>query len=140
MKDSNNFSSKITRDALGNFNKLEGFDDQNNLVIREEISNHDGKKNWRSALTGWPLDASLSYNYYIFFGGYFNEPSGGSKDDKLYWAYDDNGNYTGKLVLINNFTFTGQYNSNGYLTKAFVKDAVDSANDATRIYSYSDCQ
>jgi hypothetical protein len=66
MKDSNNYSNKITRDALGNFNKLEAFDNQNNLVVREEISSYDGKKNWRSAFTDWPLDVSMSYNYYFF--------------------------------------------------------------------------
>lgn len=56
MKDSNNYSSKITRDAQGNFLKNESYDDKNNLIVRVEDSIYDGKKNWRSALTGWPID------------------------------------------------------------------------------------
>jgi hypothetical protein len=76
----------------------------------------------------------------LFYGGYFNESSGGSDDDKLYSALDDNGNYTGKLVLTNNFTFSKQFNSKGFPTQSILKDAVNSANNATRTYTYSDCQ
>lgn len=140
MKDSDNNSNKITRDALGNFIKSEVYDSKNNLVLKEEITSYDGKKNWRSSLSGWPIDVSMYYGSYIYYGGYFNEPSGGSDDDKLYSALDDNGNYTGKLVLINNFTFSKQFNSKGFPTQAILKDAVNSANNATRTYTYSDCQ
>ena len=140
MKDSNNYSNKTTRDALGNYIKSETFDENNKLVLREEISKYDGKKNWRNSLAGWPLDVSNYYDSYIYYGGYFNEPSGGYDDEKLYWAYDDNGNYTGKLVLVNNFTFTKQFNSKGFPIKVDSKDAVDAKNNGTVVYSYSDCQ
>jgi hypothetical protein len=141
MKDTDNNSAKITRDALGNFTKSEVTDAKNNLVLREEISSYDGKKNWRSTLSGWPLDVTLTYDSYIFYGGYFNEPSGGSDDDKLYsGGYAPNGTYSGKLTLVGSATFTKQFNSKGYPTQAVIKDAVNAANSSTRTYSYTDCQ
>lgn len=140
MKDSNNYSNKITRDALGNFNKSETFDEKNNLLVREEVSKYDGKKNWRSALSGWPLDVSIYYGSYIYYGGYFNEPSGSLDDDKIFWAYDDKGNYTGKLVLINDLTYTKQFNSKGFPAKVVSKDAVNPNDNLIRTYTYSDCQ
>ncbi len=140
MKDSNNITAKITRDAQGNFTKSEVFDEKNNLIQREEISSYDGKKNWRSSLKGWSIDLSLPNQYYIYYGGYFNEPSGGSNDDKLYSAMDSNGKYTGKLALIENYTFTKQFNSKGFPTQIILKDLLNGGNNSTRTYSYSDCQ
>ena len=141
MKDSYNYSERITLDALENFTKSETFDEKNNLLVRDEVSKYDGKKNWRSAFSGWPLDASLSYDQYIYYGGYFNEPSGNLNDEKFYWAYDDKGKYTGKLVLMSDFTFSNkQFNSKGFPTQIGIKNAVNPNDNLTRIYTYSDCQ
>ena len=140
MKDSNNFTSKIIRDALGNFTKSETFDENNNLVLREEMSKYDGKKGWKSSLSGWPLNVSYSYDNYLFYGVYFNEPSGNADDNILYWGYDEKGEYAGKLELYYHRTYTKQFNSKGFPTQASVKDALDRAYDVKVIYSYSDCQ
>ena len=140
MKDSDNITSIISRDAQGNFTKSEVFDAKNNLLQREEISSYDGKKNWRISLKGWSLDISSPYTSYIYYGGNFNEPSGGSNDDKLYSVFDKDGNNTGKLILVYNYAFTKQFNSIGFPTQITLKDAVDASNNSTRTYSYSDCQ
>lgn len=140
MKDSDNINTKITRDGQGNFIKSEIFDNKNNLILREEISSYDGKKSSRSSLKGWYLDFTLPNQSYIYYGGYFNEPSGGSNDDKLYSVFDKDGNNTGKLILTSNYTFSRQYNSKGFPILVIVKDALDAANNATYTYSYSDCQ
>ena len=141
MKDSDNSNtSKITRDAQGNLLKSEVFDNKNNLIQREEIAEYDNKKNWRSGLIGWPLDLTLPYTYYITYGSYFIEPSGAWVNYKFYSIYDINGNDTGKLTLINDFTRNTQYNSNDYPTKTDIKDAVNPTVNDTRIYSYANCQ
>lgn len=140
MKDAYNYSSKITRDAQGNFLKNESYDDKNNLITKVEASTYDGKKSWRSAFTGWSVDLTQSYNDYISYGAYFNEPSGNASDYKYYSALDDNGKYTGKLVLTNSITPTWQYNSQGFPSKGVFKDIVDASNNSTRTYSYSNCQ
>lgn len=140
MKDSKNYSSKITRDAQGNFLKNESYDDKNNLIIKVESSIYDGKKNRKSAFIGWPIDITQFYDDYISYGAYFNEPSGNALDYKYYSALDDKGNYTGKLVPTNSVTATFQYNSQGFPTKGIFKDIVDTTNNYTGTYSYSDCQ
>ena len=141
MKNSDNSNtSKITRDVQGNLLKSEVFDNKNNLIQREEISEYDNKKNWRSGLIGWPLDLTLPYTYYITYGSYFIEPSGAWLNYKFYSIYDINGNDTGKLTLINDFTRNTQYNSNNYPTKTDIKDAVNPTVNDTRIYSYANCQ
>ena len=141
MKNSDNSNtSKITRDAQGNLLKSEVFDNKNNLIQTEEISGYDYKKNGRSGLIGWPLDLTLPYTYYITYGSYFIEPSGAWLNYKFYSIYDINGNDTGKLTLINDFTRNTQYNSNSYPTKIDIKDAVNPTVNDTRIYSYANCQ
>lgn len=140
MKDSNNYSSKTTRDSQGNHLKTETYDDKNNLFLKVEVSTYDGKKNWRNAITGWPFDLTQSYDLYTAYGALFNEPAGNALDYKYYSALDDNGKYTGKLVPTNSVTITWQYNSQGFPSKAVVKDIVDATNNGTRTYTYSDCQ
>ena len=105
MKNSDNSNtSKTTRDVQGNLLKSEVFDNKNNLIQREEIAEYDNKKIGEVDLFGWPLDLTLPYTYYITYGSYFIEPSGAWLNYKFYSIYDINGNDTGKLTLINDFT------------------------------------
>ena len=76
----------------------------------------------------------------LFYGVYFNEPSGNADDNIFYWGYDEKGEYAGKLELYYHRTYTKQFNSKGFPTQASVKDALDRAYDVKVIYSYSDCQ